>query len=162
MATYFDQVEVINLNSKFDGWIEDVTDIISDIDNRALIKNSVPRLPLNKLLKRLRELKYVCLVDDLTIIETRRIFQSVYFGEHNQRRNPFDDWYERMQDAPDSDDEEEYAVMELEEGVFINMPKALLPNLVEEGDVIIIEIDEEATDRRRNRIEEMMNNLLED
>ena len=58
--------------------------------------------------------------------------------------------------------EEEYAVMELEEGVFINMPKALLPNLVEEGDVIIIEIDEEATDRRRNRIEEMMNNLLED
>ena len=54
------------------------------------------------------------------------------------------------------------AVVELEEGVFVNMPKILLPNLAEEGDVIIIGIDEEETDRRRHRMDEMMGNLLED
>ncbi|MEN1761701.1 DUF3006 domain-containing protein [Anoxynatronum sibiricum] len=58
--------------------------------------------------------------------------------------------------------EDNYAVVELEEGVLINMPKVLLPNLAEEGDVITIEIDEEETKRRRNRIEEMMNSLQED
>ncbi len=58
--------------------------------------------------------------------------------------------------------EEDYAVVELEEGVFVNMPKALLPNLVEEGDVLTIEIDEEETERRRNRMEEMMSRLLEE
>ena len=42
------------------------------------------------------------------------------------------------------------------------MPRPLLPNLAEEGDVLIIEIDEEETDRRRHRIDEMMVNLLED
>ncbi len=58
--------------------------------------------------------------------------------------------------------EEDYAVVELEEGVFVNMSKSLLPNLAEEGDVIIIEIDEVATERRRNRVEEMMGRLLEE
>ena len=58
--------------------------------------------------------------------------------------------------------EGDYAVVELEEGVFINMPKSLLPNLVEEGDVITIEVDEEETDRRRRRMKEMMGNLQED
>ncbi len=58
--------------------------------------------------------------------------------------------------------EEDYAVVELEGGVFVNMPKALLPNLVEEGDVLTIEIDEEETERRRNRVEEMMGRLLEE
>ena len=33
---------------------------------------------------------------------------------------------------------------------------------LEEGDVITIGIDEEETDRWRNRIDEMMNSLLED
>lgn len=58
--------------------------------------------------------------------------------------------------------EGDYAVVDIEEGVFVNMPKVLLPNLAEEGDVLIIEIDEEETDRRRHRMDEMMGNLLED
>ncbi len=58
--------------------------------------------------------------------------------------------------------EEDYAVVELEEGIFVNMPKALLPNLVEEGDVLSIEINEEETERRRNRMKEMMSRLLEE
>ncbi len=58
--------------------------------------------------------------------------------------------------------EEDYAVVELEEGVFVNIPKALLPNMVEEGDVLTIEIDEEETERRRNRVEEMRGHLLEE
>ncbi len=58
--------------------------------------------------------------------------------------------------------EGDYAVVEIEEGIFVNMPKILLPNLAEEGDVLTIGIDEEETDRRRLRIDEMMGNLLED
>ncbi len=53
-------------------------------------------------------------------------------------------------------------MVELEEGVFVNMPKALLPNMVEEGDVLSIEINEEETERRRNRVKEMMGRLLEE
>ena len=107
MATYFDKVEVINLNSRFDGWVEDVNDILSEIDDRSLIKNSVPRLPINKLTQRFRELKYVCLVNELTIIETRRIFKSMGLDENDKEKDYFDDLYDRMLNVPDFDNEEE-------------------------------------------------------
>ena len=58
--------------------------------------------------------------------------------------------------------EGKHAMVELAEGVFINMPRTLLSNLVEERDVIIIEIDEEETEQRQNRMEEMMGHLQED
>jgi len=50
-----------------------------------------------------------------------------------------------------------YAIVELDNGDFFDMPKVLLPNMANEGDVISIEIDEDATERRRERIK----NLLE-
>ncbi len=58
--------------------------------------------------------------------------------------------------------EGQYAVVEMDSGDLVSVPRVILPNLADEGDIITIEIDEEATDQRRRRIEEMMNNLLED
>ena len=58
--------------------------------------------------------------------------------------------------------EEQYAVVELDNGDFVSVPRAVLPNLADEGDVITIEIDEEATNHRRKRIEGLMNTLFEE
>ena len=52
--------------------------------------------------------------------------------------------------------------MELDNGEHIDMPRKLLPAVADEGDVINIEIDEEATDRRRKRIEGLMDKLWEE
>jgi len=58
--------------------------------------------------------------------------------------------------------EGQYAVVELDSGEFVDIPRAILPNLADEGDVISIEIDEEATDQKRKRIEGLMNQLRGD
>lgn len=57
--------------------------------------------------------------------------------------------------------EGEYAVVEIEEGIIIDVPRILFPN-AKEGDVIKIEIDNEETENRKDRIKELMNNLFED
>lgn len=58
--------------------------------------------------------------------------------------------------------EKELAVVELENGEFQHLSKKLLPAMVAEGDVLVIEIDEVETERRRNRINELMNHLSEE
>lgn len=58
--------------------------------------------------------------------------------------------------------EKEYAVMELVEGIFVGIPKVLLPKLAEAGDVVTIEVDEEATKRRRERLEQLTSYLQEE
>ncbi|SFI10807.1 Protein of unknown function [Tindallia magadiensis] len=55
--------------------------------------------------------------------------------------------------------EGQYAVVELDNGGFANIPRTVLPNLADEGDIITIEIDEEATDQRRKRLEGLMEEL---
>lgn len=57
--------------------------------------------------------------------------------------------------------EGEYAVVELEIGKFVNMPKILVPD-AHEGDVIDIYIDEKETKKRKKHISELMNDLFED
>ena len=58
--------------------------------------------------------------------------------------------------------EGQYAVVELDNGDFVSIPRMVLPNLADEGDVITIEIDEDATDQRRKRIEGLMEKLWEE
>ena len=58
--------------------------------------------------------------------------------------------------------EGQYAVVELDNGDFVDMPRSALPSLADEGDVITIEIDEQATDQRRKRIEGLMDTLFEE
>lgn len=57
--------------------------------------------------------------------------------------------------------EKDYAVVEIEEGLFVNIPTILLPN-AKEGDVIDIRIDKNETAKRKEKIKRLMNNLFED
>lgn len=58
--------------------------------------------------------------------------------------------------------EGEFAVVELDDGSFVNMPKAVLPESVREGDVIIIQRDGIATDDRKNNIKKRMDGFFMD
>lgn len=57
--------------------------------------------------------------------------------------------------------EGEYAVVEIEVGKYVNVPKVLLPN-AKEGDIVKIEIDKEETEERKKYIQKLMNNVFED
>lgn len=57
--------------------------------------------------------------------------------------------------------EGDYAVVEIEIGNCVNIPKILIPN-AKEGDVIKIEIDKKETLERKKHIQELMNNVFED
>lgn len=59
--------------------------------------------------------------------------------------------------------EGDWVVVEYEGGTF-NIPKALFPQQVREGDVVRISIvvDEEATKNRKKRVEQLADELFED
>lgn len=57
--------------------------------------------------------------------------------------------------------EGDFAVVEIEIGKCVNIPKILIPN-AKEGDVIKIEIDKKETLERKKHIQELMNNVFED
>ena len=57
--------------------------------------------------------------------------------------------------------EGDYAVVEIEVGKCVNIPKILVPN-AKEGDVINIEIDNNETEERKKNIKNLMNNIFED
>ncbi len=55
--------------------------------------------------------------------------------------------------------EEDKAIVELENGEMQHLSAKLLPAMAAEGDVLTIEIDEEETERRKNRLNELLNGL---
>lgn len=57
--------------------------------------------------------------------------------------------------------EGDYAVVEIEIGKYVNIPKILIP-YAKEGDIIKIEIDKKETLERKKHIQELMNNVFED
>ncbi len=57
--------------------------------------------------------------------------------------------------------EGEYAVLEIEGGRHIDLPRALVPD-AREGDVIRITVDREETEKRRTHVRELMDQLFED
>lgn len=57
--------------------------------------------------------------------------------------------------------EGEYAIVELDVGQFVSIPKVLVPGACE-GDVINITINKDATKKRKEHIKDLMNNLFED
>ena len=57
--------------------------------------------------------------------------------------------------------EGEYAIVEIEIGKFVNIPKILLPN-AKEGDVVKIEIDKNETELQRKKIENLMEKVFKD
>ena len=58
--------------------------------------------------------------------------------------------------------EGEYAILEIREGEFSQMPKRLLPDAAKEGDVVIITVDKQETEQRKQRIEGLMDKLFVD
>ncbi|MBR5137083.1 MAG: DUF3006 domain-containing protein [Clostridia bacterium] len=56
--------------------------------------------------------------------------------------------------------EEGFAVVEIESGKMVNMPRELLPAEAKEGDVINIFVDQEETTRRKKNINNLMNSLF--
>ena len=57
--------------------------------------------------------------------------------------------------------EGEYAVVETDNGEFVNLPKILVPD-AHEGDVVEISINKEETSKRSENINSLMNDLFED
>jgi hypothetical protein len=57
--------------------------------------------------------------------------------------------------------EGDFAVVELENRSTINMPKQLIPEGAKEGDVLNIEIDTEETNKRKEKVKKLMDNLWE-
>lgn len=55
--------------------------------------------------------------------------------------------------------EGDFAVVEKEEGVFYNMPKALLVD-AKEGDVIHIIVNHEETENLKNEVDDLINDLF--
>ena len=58
--------------------------------------------------------------------------------------------------------EADFAVCEIEEGSFTDIPLKALPNGVKEGDVIKISVEAEETEKRKSNINNLMNNLFKD
>jgi len=58
--------------------------------------------------------------------------------------------------------EGELALVELEDKEIIAIPKKVLPKEAEEGDIIVMEIDEKETEKKRARIEEKFRRLLKE
>ena len=58
--------------------------------------------------------------------------------------------------------EADFAVCEIEEGSFADIPLKALPNDVKEGDVIHISVETEETEKRKNNINNLMNSLFKD
>lgn len=57
--------------------------------------------------------------------------------------------------------EGDYAVVEIEIGKCVNIPKVLVSN-AKEGDVVSIEINKNDTAERKKHIQELMNKVFED
>lgn len=58
--------------------------------------------------------------------------------------------------------EGEYAVVELENETMVNIPKCALPPDAHEGDIILVEIDADATEKRREYINKLMKDVWAD
>ena len=57
--------------------------------------------------------------------------------------------------------EGQYAVAELENGSFLNVPRVLFPTAAE-GDVVLIRVDQEATQARKKEVQNLLNKLFKD
>lgn len=58
--------------------------------------------------------------------------------------------------------EADFAVCEIEEGSFADIPLKALPDGVKEGDVVKISVDADETEKRKNNINNLMNSLFKD
>jgi len=55
--------------------------------------------------------------------------------------------------------EGDFAVVELENKLFANMPKSLVPHEAKEGSVLSIELDKKETEKRKQNISELIDKI---
>ena len=55
-----------------------------------------------------------------------------------------------------------FAVVELNDQKFINVPKEIIPHGAKEGDIIDIQIDKAETSKQKDRIEKLMSDVWAD
>jgi hypothetical protein len=55
--------------------------------------------------------------------------------------------------------EGDFAVVETANG-FVNIPRADVPTVAKEGDVLVLSLDKDETEARKERIDGMMNSLF--
>lgn len=65
--------KIINLSSRFEGWVSEIDRIIKETGRKDLYIKAAPGVPWEELSKRLKELKYVFLLDKLKFRELRRV-----------------------------------------------------------------------------------------
>ncbi len=58
--------------------------------------------------------------------------------------------------------EGETAIVELESGDYIKLPVSLLPKGAKEGDMLILSVDTDATQKRRQTVKKQMDRLFRD
>ncbi len=108
MINYLNNIEVLNLSSRYCGWVEDVKLLTAEIGTKDALKRAFPRLKIRQLSKKISEVKYCCLVSNLTIETTRQIFEPVHGrlnwpddNAHETDGKNGDDSYKRREDDPD-------------------------------------------------------------
>lgn len=57
--------------------------------------------------------------------------------------------------------EGDYGILEIDEGQFIQIPKSLLPEIIAEGDVLKLVVDEKATLERKEAMANRLKRLFE-
>lgn len=62
----FPELSVQNLSSRYEGWLEEIFAILKELDLTNTISNTGLGVPSRALKDRLKELKYICLVSDLS------------------------------------------------------------------------------------------------
>lgn len=55
-----------------------------------------------------------------------------------------------------------FAVVELENQKFVNIPRLAIPSEAKEGDIVIVQIDKETTSQREKRIKKLMDDVWAD
>jgi hypothetical protein len=58
--------------------------------------------------------------------------------------------------------EDNFAVVELEDKRFVNIPRETIPLEAKEGDIINIQVDKEATNKQKEHIEKLMKDVWAD
>ncbi len=98
-------VKLLNLGSAHEGWLQSVRGLLGELMDPEVLERAVPTVPFEDLDERLRSLRFVCLVDDLTLFESRQAFP-----ERGRPGEPDEDLYGllgRLRDAPVVDGGEE-------------------------------------------------------
>ncbi|HHV32522.1 DUF3006 domain-containing protein [Caproiciproducens sp. LBM24188] len=58
--------------------------------------------------------------------------------------------------------EGEFAVVELENQQFVNIPRSAIPMEAKEGDILNVQVDHEETEKRRKHIQKLMDDVWAD